>query len=373
MKLAFLADSLSHHTIRWIKYFKQRGHDILVITSEVNDALGVRQYELMGGIRMPIANRDSAFRYVFSPISIYGVRRILANEKPDIVHAHYASHYGFIAALGNYHPMILTTWGSDILINPSQFRLLRYMVQFALKKADIITCDAEHMVKALDELGAIHSKINLIYFGTDTKKFNPKQRDEELRKKLGAHNSPIIISLRNLEPLYNIESFVKSVPMVLKKVPEARFVVAGRGSQEEFLRKQVESLNVSESVNFVGPIPSKEVAKYLASADIYVSTSLSDAGLAASTAEAMACGLPVIITDFGDNPRWVKDGVNGFLFTSKDFKSLAEKIIYLLKHKEESGKFATINQDIIEKRLNYWKEMAKMENLYQVLSERRTR
>ena len=370
MKIAYLADCKSSHTKRWINYFKLRGHDVFAITSEINDTIGVKQYNLMGGIRMPLASADSAFRYVFSPVSIHGVRRILADEKPDVVHAHYASHYGFIAALVNYHPMVLTTWGSDILINPDQFRILRYMVKYALKKADLITCDAEHMIKALDELGAIHSKIHLIYFGTDTQKFNPKQRSMGLRARLGALDSSIIMSLRNLEPIYDIETFVKSVRIVLKKVPKARFVIVGEGSQGVLLRALAKKLKVSKNVNFVGSIPSEEVAKYVASADIYVSTSLSDAGLAASTAEAMACGVPVIITDFGDNKRWVKNGVNGFLFTSKDIESLAEKIIYLLENKEERTRFGIINQAIIEKRLNHRTEMAKMENLYEVLSKR---
>ena len=319
---------------------------------------------------MPLASTDSAFRYVFSPISIQGVRRILADEKPDIVHAHYASHYGFIAAFVNYHPLILTVWGSDILINPGQFRILRYMVQFALRKADLITCDAEHIIKLLVELGAVHSKINLIYFGTDIKKFNPKKRNEELREKIGVQKSPIVISLRNLEPLYDVQSFIRSIPIVLKKIPEVKFVVVGKGSQELFLKNMAENLNVSNKVTFLGSIPSEEIADYLASADIYVSTSLSDAGLAASTAEAMACGLPVIITDFGDNNRWVKDGVNGFLFECNNPKSLAEKIIYLLNNKEERMSFGEVNLVTIKKRLNYWIEMAKMENLYEVLSKK---
>ncbi len=373
MKIAYFADCKSCHTIRWINYFKKRGHDVFAITSELNDEMGIKQYKLVGGIPMPLAGKDSAFRYVFSPFTILSVRSILAKEMPDIVHAHYASHYGFIAALTNYHPMILTTWGSDILINPGQFRILRYMVQYALKKADLITCDAKHMIKSLEKFGVIHSKIHLIYFGTDTQIFNPKQRSTELRARFTFDNPPIIMSLRNLEPIYDVETLIKSVRIVLKKVSKAKFVVVGEGSQEMFLRELAEKLQVSQNICFIGSIPNKEVAKYLASSDIYVSSSLSDAGLAASTAEAMACGVPVIITDFGDNKEWVENGVNGFLFPAKDTNSLAENIIYLIDHEKERTKFGEINQDIINKKLNHLKEMAKMENLYEVLSKRSTR
>ncbi len=98
--------------------------------------------------------------------------------------------------------------------------------------------------------------------------------------------------------------------------------------------------------------------------DVYVSTSLSDAGLAASTAEAMACGLPVVITDFGDNRKWIEDGESGFIVPLKDPKALAEKIIYLLKNKDIRREFGMRNRKIIEEKNNYYREMEKMENSY---------
>lgn len=64
--------------------------------------------------------------------------------------------------------------------------------------------------------------------------------------------------------------------------------------------------------------------------DVYVSTSLSDAEIPTSTAEAMACGLPVIVTDAADNKKWIDNGVNGFVVPAKDPKSSSEKIMYLV-------------------------------------------
>ena len=104
--------------------------------------------------------------------------------------------------------------------------------------------------------------------------------------------------------------------------------------------------------------------------DVYVSTSLSDAGIAASTAEAMACGLPVIVTDVADNKKWIDNGVNGFVVPVKDPKSLAEKIIYLLQNEDIRKKFGKINRKIIEERNNYYKEMEKMEDIYKELVQR---
>jgi glycosyltransferase involved in cell wall biosynthesis len=84
----------------------------------------------------------------------------------------------------------------------------------------------------------------------------------------------------------------------------------------------------------------------------------------------MACGLPVVITDFGDNRNWVEDGVSGFIVPLQDPKALAEKIIYLLKNEGVRMKFGMRNREIIEDRNNYYKEMEKMENIYMELIER---
>jgi len=179
-----------------------------------------------------------------------------------------------------------------------------------------------------------------------------------------------VISLRNLDPIYDVESLIRSVPWVLKEVPESKFLIAGKGSEEKRLRELAKSLGVSDNVKFVGFIPNKELPAYLNTVDVCVSTSLSDAGIAASTAEAMACGLAVIVTDVADNRKWVEDGVNGFVVPIKDPKSLAEKIIYLLRNEDIRNQFGKINRKIIEERNNYYKEMEKMEEVYKELIQR---
>jgi glycosyltransferase involved in cell wall biosynthesis len=219
------------------------------------------------------------------------------------------------------------------------------------------------------ELGVAREKIKLIYFGVDTKKFSANQADAEVKGKYQiASDSPIVISLRSLNPIYDLESLVKAVPLVLGKVPEAKFIIVGDGEQRDYLENVATSLGVGDSVRFAGPISNSDIPRYLASSDVYVSTSLSDAGLAASTAEAMASQLPVVITDFGDNSQWVKEGQGGFLIPVKSPSLLAERIVYLLKNEDVRRKFGELNREIIEERNDYYKEMEKVEHLYQTLT-----
>lgn len=151
---------------------------------------------------------------------------------------------------------------------------------------------------------------------------------------------------------------------MLSNIPDAKFIIAGDGEQRDYLENLAMSLGVSDSIKFTGRIPNDELPRYIASSEIYVSTSLSDAGLAASTAEAMACELPVVITDFGNNRDWVKDGEGGFIIPTKNPAILAEQIVYLLQNQDVRKRFGKINRGVIEERNNYEKEMKLMEDIY---------
>jgi glycosyltransferase involved in cell wall biosynthesis len=319
-------------------------------------------------LKLPVLVRSATFPLKMA--SIYRIKLLIKRTKPDILHAHYAINYGLFGALCNFRPFVITAWGSDVLIDPAArflSMIKKPIAKYALRKADLMTCDAKHMKEAMIKLGAAPEKIKVICFGIDTRKFSPGEKSEKFRMELGIHDSPTVISSRTLEPLYDIESLIRSIPLVLKEIPESKFVIAGKGSEEEGLRELAKSLGISDSVKFVGFIQNDKLPEYLNSMDVYVSTSLSDAGIAASTAEAMACGLPVIITDVADNRKWVENGVNGFIVPIRDPNCLAEKIIYLLKDETIRKKFGKINRKIIEERNNYYKEMEKMEDIYQEL------
>ena len=365
--ICYLANAASIHVVRWINYFAEHGWKVDLITWHTPNMKNSKIH--------PTVNLH---RLYFPPhyIARYGalleITRLIKKIRPDIIHAHFLGHFGILAGLyghlSGFKPIIISVWGGYSLISLKWIR--GYLKKFAMKRADLLHCDGENMKALLIEAGVNPEKIKVIYFGVDTHKFKPGRKDEKLKMEIAMLNSPTVISLRRMDSRGGVEYLITAIPLVLKEVPETKFVIAGRGSQEAELKQLAKSLGVSDSIRFVGFIANDELPKYLASADIYVSTSLSDAGLAASTAEAMACELPVVITDFGDNRKWVEDGVNGFIVPLKDPKSLAEKIIYLLKNPDIRKEFGMRNRKIIEERNNYYKEMAKMENIYKELIER---
>ena len=365
MKICYVADGASIHTQRWVNYFAGKGHEIHLVCWKLMP--GYDENIHIHSLTKIAPKLWAVSKYLSALLWVFQTRRLINKIKPDIVHGHFITVYGFLAAFSGFHPLVVSAWGSDVLIHPKRNFFLKAIVRYALKKADKITCEGQNMGEALIELGREPEKIIYVLWAADTEKFSPQQRSVKLRRELGILDSPTVMSTKNLEPIYDIDSLIKSIPLVLKEIPEAKFIIAGRGSQEVKLKELAKSLGLSDSVGFVGWIPSDQLPKYVASADIYVCTSLSDGGFALSTKEAMACGLPVIITDFGDNRKWVEDGINGFIVPLKDPKVLAEKIMYLLRNEAVRIEFGKRGRKIIEERNDYYKEMEKMDNIYNEL------
>ena len=350
MKICFFAASNSIHSHQWINFFSNLGHKIIWIslvpaTIKVSD--NIEYYEFTSGI--------------FS--SIFKVRKLIAKLNPDIVHIHYLGYYGLLGLFSGAKCIVATPWGSDIIEGKKSF-LKRQILLRILNKTKLIICDAYHMRDELKKLNVPQNKINIIYFGVDTKKFVTKDRNLEILNKFNISNEITIISLRSFEPVYDIKTLILAAKIILKQIPDVHFLLVGRGTLEKELKELVHSLSIDNSVHFTGFIDKQLLPSLLSSSDIYVSTSLSDAGLASSTGEAMSCETPVVISDSAENDQWINNKVNGFLFSTKNSEQLAEILINLIKNEPLRKTVGKEGRNIIIKKYDYENEMNKVNDLY---------
>ena len=359
MRLCFLAGANSVHSQKWIKYFAEKGHEIhwISLTPNCFDRLNNVKYYFL---------REFSLKPLDILFNVILVRKLIRKINPDILHAHYAGVNGVLAALSGFHPFVLTAWGSDILI-AGKSKARRPLVKFALKKADLITCNSELLKQEIVKLNNNVQKIRFIYWGTDIQRFKPGPVKEEIKERLEIIDSPAIISLRSLEPIYDVETLIRCIPFVLKKDPKAKFIIAGKGSDEKKLKKMATDLNIFDNIRFVGWIPNEEMPQYLRTVNLLVSTSLSDGDLSQGTQQAMACGLPIITTDLIVNKNRIKNGENGIIFPTKAPEILAEKIITLLRNKELRVRLGEEGRKTIKDNLDHYKEMQKVSNLYEKL------
>lgn len=375
MTLLYVGNLGSVHVRRWLRFFVDQGHEVHLLTPPADGIPAPDVHvHVWRSIRTRLGPLDYAVNTALLAPRVLRFRALARQIQPDLVHAHYLNDAALIAALAGARPLVVTAWGSDVLINPRESPLLRLMLSIILRRADLVTCDAAHLKRALVALGADASKVALIYFGTDTTLFHPAKRDPALRAHLGINGAPTVISIRSLEPLYDVGTLIAAFRAVLARHPLARLVIGGTGSQEARLREAARSLGIAHAVRFAGWIPEHELPRHLASCDVYVSTAVSDGGIAASTAEAMACALPVIVTDVGDNREWVEDGVHGFVVPAKDPVALASRIVALLEHGDERMRLGRNGRALIEGRNNWATEMSRMAEHYRdLISKARNR
>ena len=342
--------------LKWAKYFALKKYDVHVISF-----VGDESYVCGTGIHLHVVNVSTPVQLA---LALGAIRKLVRQIKPDIIHGHYIGLYGLAAALCGFSPVILTAWGSDILIAPQNL-FKRCFVRYSLGKAECVTCDAEHMKSAMIKLGVPERKIKIIMFGVDTQKFSPGPRNTELLFKLGlSEQAFIVVSLRSFYPIYDIPTLIRAAAEIVKENPSTRVVLVGGGPQEADLRKLVSDLSIEKNVVFAGKVPYDDIPDYVRLGHVYVSTSLSDGGLASSTAEAMASGVLAVVSDNLDNRLWIDDGRNGLLFKPGDYYSLAEKILEYNNNRASAVTCAAAGRETIVERDDYFNEMAKMEAVY---------
>ncbi|PKP60354.1 MAG: hypothetical protein CVT88_03300 [Candidatus Altiarchaeales archaeon HGW-Altiarchaeales-1] len=370
MRICYIAHACSPHVYRWAEWFTKRGHEVHIISpvlpSEVPDELkDVYLHEL---------NFDNYSSFIkilpFKSIwlTIFSCRKIIKEIKPDIVQGIDITDFGLPALFCGDYPNSVSAWGSDVLIYPKRSMITRLIVKFVAKRAELIHSFAYNLTDELISFGADKERIFTISPTICIENFNIAVNGSKIRKSLGWENNPVVISVRDFAPVYNIECLINAVPTIIKEIPDAKFLIKGIGPLEDKLKNMIKEIGISDSVKIMGHVPYKELPKYLACADVYVSTALSE-GLGIANLESIACGIPAVLTDITSDRNLIKAGLNVHLFPVKNSKILAEKIIYLIKNKQRE-EIKKENFEIIKEHYDFDKNMEKIKKLYEDLIEK---
>ncbi len=152
---------------------------------------------------------------------------------------------------------------------------------------------------------------------------------ETAKATAGRPASPHLVVARNLEPIYDNETALRTFAIVLRSHPEARLTVAGSGPEAGRLRRIAAELGIAARVRFTGRLDRDEMAGLYREADIALNPSLAD-NMPNSLLEAMASGLPVVSTNVGGIPFMVRDGTSALLVPPADAEAAAAAINTLL-------------------------------------------
>lgn len=274
------------------------------------------------------------------PYDTWLIKRKILKINPDIVHVQ-GTHYPYNVIAGyisKLFPTILTVHG--IMAIEYKFNrglnfigvFISYLLEkYAFSKVKyVVVCSPimkDLVVKNSD------ADIYVIPNGIDINLMRNTKLLEGIKY-------PSILFIGLLEKIKGLDILLKSVAIVKDKFPQIRLYVAGKGSQEHYLKQLTKKLKIEDNVEFLGYIHGKDKYSYIKSADIFVVPSRYESfGIA--ILEAMACESSIIASNVGNIPYLLKNDLAGLTFELDNVDELAEKIIFLLKNRnlrEKMGK-----------------------------------
>ena len=274
--------------------------------------------------------------------------------------------HGFYATSANVRPYVVSAWGSDVLVDAAHSIINRAIARFTLRHASLATANNRYMARQMVlRLGIDRAAVQHIVLGV------PREYLASTARPSGANDSaPTIISSRSLDsPLYNVDALIQAMKIVHQRSPSANLVIAGEGRLRPQLESLAGSLELQDTVRFVGQLSQDALRQAFVDANIFVSIPSSD-GTSVAVLQAMAVGAFPIVSDIPSQEELVEQGTTGLRVSPQDPQAIAEAIVHAIEDPELRRTAAERNRSFVEDYGVLETNMARMEAWYYRLAGR---
>jgi glycosyltransferase involved in cell wall biosynthesis len=346
-KILYFSQSYTPHDHRFLEALSGTDHQVHYVRLE----RGGRQTEdrpVPASIeQVPWAGGREQFRWRDLPRLVFDFRRLVKKTKPDLVHAGPIQTCAFIAALAGSHPLLTMSWGFDLMQDADRNWSMRRITSYVLRNSDFFASDCEATRQKAVSFGMDPGRTVVFPWGVDLQYFHPQEPT--------AHR-PLGITLfcnRSWEPRYGVDVLARAFVLVARQRQDVDLLLLGGGSQVVSLRRVFEDGGVAGRVTCAGQVSQSDLPRYYAMADLFISPSHVD-GSSVSLMEALACGLPCLVSDIPANREWVSDGVNGWLFPDGNAEALASRILHIVEHRDQMSRVGHAARHTAEEKAD-WK------------------
>jgi glycosyltransferase involved in cell wall biosynthesis len=253
-----------------------------------------------------------------------GLKNLLRRHRPDVILAGPVQTSAFLTALAGGAPLVTMSWGTDLLVDAHRNPVQRAITRWTLRHSAAGFGDCKAVRQAFAYWGMPSSSVVTFPWGITVEDFT-KRPAADIRQRLGWEGNTVLICNRSWEPVYAVDVLIKAFAELRSKWPETRLLLVGDGSQKPAIEAMIVRYGLDEYVHRAGRVPNGQMPDYLHAADLYVSPALSD-GTSVSLLEAMASGLPVIVTEGYGNVEWVRPGINGWRAIPGDTESMLSNL-----------------------------------------------
>lgn len=361
MKVLYFTRDYTPHDYRFLKAICENGDDVWYLRLETRNVYESRP--------LPEAVHVVNWKYGKVPFdlnseeesAVKALRNVFEELKPDVVHSGPLTDCSYLAAKAGLHPHTAMSWGFDLGREIDTIPGAKERTIYALSQADWFLGDCYVELDKAVELGYSREKATIFPWGIDVERFSPKSGT--LRDSISNRGDFLILSLRTMEPNYDVETVVRAFLDAVKTEPEIRLILLGDGSQMPILKSIAEQDENGSKISFLGRQPNDMLVEYYRSCDLYVSASIVD-GSSVSLLEAMGCGIPVLMSSIPGNMEWVENGKNGILFRTKNVSELSEKMIECCRNQNTLKNYASTARKLIEEKADWNKNKSGIHYAY---------
>jgi len=307
------------------------------------------------------------FRWRDVPALTRDLQRVIHEVKPDVIHAGPVQSAAYLAARSGFHPLVTMSWGSDLLLDADRNDWMRRITRYTLNRTTVLAGDCEAVRDKAGQFGFPAERTVLFPWGVDLQRFSPASLNH-FRSKLGWQEAFIVLSMRSWEPLYGVDVLARGFARAARQAPQLRLLMLSGGPQEKAIRAIFEQAGVLDQVHFTGQISQNDLPLYYQAADLYVSASHSD-GSSVSLMEALASGLPALVSDIPGNREWLADSGAGWLFPDGDDQAVTKGILNAYQRRSELQPMRLAARALAEKRANWPVNFKRLLHAYEMAQE----
>jgi len=372
LRVLYFSRGYTTHDYRFLQAISQAGHKTSYLRLE-NGGLASEERPLPAGVK--------AVRWQGVPGKAKGpedwlrllgpLEEVIKSANPDIVQAGPIQSCGLMLSMLEFHPLLIMSWGSDILVDADRDPFWRWMTEHALANSDRLLCDSRTVANRATEIsGFPHKRVIRIPWGVDLDQFSPGPDTEDIRGRLGWDDCFVLLATRAWEPIHGVDDLVDAFLLARERCPRLRLLLVGTGSMSHRIRAAISAHGLARVIHCPGQVSQLHLPQYYRAADAYVSCSHSD-GTSVSLLEAMASGLPVVVTDIAGNREWVRPGRNGWVAPPNNRRLIAYALLRAARSSQRLlRQMGVSNRRIAERRADW---QANVEKLMRAYTEMRLR
>jgi glycosyltransferase involved in cell wall biosynthesis/SAM-dependent methyltransferase len=307
----------------------REGVEIVEFASVRRSTVGFLTSTVLGARRAMadlLARRGADVVNVYQPLSGYGVLASAAGRLPAL--------YSFMspAPLEYRSRRRMTAHHRAGAAGLAGLAVLWMAERACLRRAARVQVHSDFSTSLLWRLYRLPGeRIVKIGGGVDVERFRPTPDRGGVRAALGLPlERPILLTVRNIEARMGLDTLIEAMARLVRQVPDVLLLIGGSGSCRPALQARVGALGLDKHVTFLGFIPEAELPRHYQAADVFVLPTRELEGFGLVTAEALACGTPVLGTPVGATPELLEPLDPGLVFQDASAPAMAAALATLL-------------------------------------------